>query len=66
MSAALLPAGIEIPPGLAIAAPQPDIMSDVKPKRGFVGFLRRNPTMAFGGLLLLIMLSIAIFAPFLY
>ncbi|WP_424813725.1 ABC transporter permease [Roseococcus sp. YIM B11640] len=64
MSAATLPPGIEIPPGLAVAATQPDILSNVKPKRGFIGFLRRYPTIAIGGGLLLMMLAIAVFAPY--
>ena len=55
-----------IPPGTAIAAPLPDILPDVKPRRGVIGFLRRYPTIAIGGGLLLVMLSIAILAPFLF
>lgn len=55
-----------VPPGTAIAAPLPDILPDVKPRRGVIGFLRRYPTIAIGGTLLLIMLAIAIFAPFLF
>ncbi|MBS7812653.1 ABC transporter permease [Roseococcus pinisoli] len=63
MSASNLPSGIQIPPGLAVATPQPDILSNVKPRRGVIGFLRRYPTIAIGGTLLLIMLIIAVFAP---
>jgi peptide/nickel transport system permease protein len=44
----------------------PDILPDVKPRRGVLGFLRRYPTIAIGGGLLLVMLSVAIFAPFLW
>jgi peptide/nickel transport system permease protein len=44
----------------------PDIMPPVKPKKGFIGFLRRNPTIAIGGLLVLLMLFIAVCAPFLF
>ena len=55
-----------VPPGIAIAAPLPDILPDVKPRRGVLGFLRRYPTIAIGGGLLLVMLCIAIFAPFLF
>ena len=54
------------PGDVAAAAPLPDIMPPVKPKRGFVGFLRRNPTIAIGGGLMLLILAIAIFAPFLW
>jgi peptide/nickel transport system permease protein len=66
LSAATLPPGIEIPPGLAIATPQADIMSNVKPRTGVIGFLRRYPTIAIGGGLLILMLCIAIFAPYLW
>jgi peptide/nickel transport system permease protein len=55
-----------IPPGLAIAQPMPDVLPPVKPRRGVLGFLRRYPTIAFGGGLLLVMLCIAVFAPFLW
>jgi peptide/nickel transport system permease protein len=55
-----------IPPGLAIAQPMPDVLPPVKPRRGVLGFLRRYPTIAIGGGLLLAMLCIAVFAPFLW
>lgn len=55
-----------IPAGLAIAKPMPDVLPPVNPRRGVLGFLRRYPTIAFGGGLLLAMLCIAIFAPFLW
>ncbi|WP_149538717.1 ABC transporter permease [Siccirubricoccus phaeus] len=49
------------------AAPQmPDVLPPVKARKGFIGFLRRNPTIAVGGGLLLIMLAIAVFAPLLW
>jgi peptide/nickel transport system permease protein len=60
------PAAMAAPHGVAAAAPMPDIMPPVKPKKGFVGFLRRNPTIAIGGLLVLLMLGVAVFAPFLF
>lgn len=65
MSTATLPPGLVIPPGLAIAPPTQDILSNVKPRRGFIGYLRRYPMIGFGGGLLLVMLFIAVFAPFL-
>jgi peptide/nickel transport system permease protein len=43
-----------------------DILPSVKPKKGFIGFLRRNPTIAIGGFLVLVMIGIAVFAPFLW
>ena len=61
-----------IPPGLlraedvAAAPPLPDVLPPVKARKGFLGFLRRNPTVAFGGGLLLLILAMAIFAPFLW
>jgi peptide/nickel transport system permease protein len=61
-----LPPGLMIPPGLAIAQPTQDILSNVKPRRGFIGYLRRYPTIAIGGGLLLVMLFVAVFAPFLW
>jgi peptide/nickel transport system permease protein len=49
----------------AAAPVMPDVLPPVKPKKGFIGFLRRNPTIAVGGFLLLTMLFVAIFAPLL-
>lgn len=53
------------PPGVAVAPDMPDLMSAVKLRRGIVGFLRRHPTVAVGGALLLLMLLMAVFAPYL-
>ena len=53
-------------PDAPIAAPLPDVLPPVKPRRGFIGFLRKNPTIAIGGALLLVMLGIALFAPLLW
>ncbi|GGF57561.1 ABC transporter permease [Azorhizobium oxalatiphilum] len=53
------------PPGLAIATPLPDILKKVKPRTGFVGFLRRYPTIAIGGFLLLVLIFVAVFAGYL-
>ncbi len=54
------------PQSVAEAAPLPDVLPPVKPRRGFLGFLRRNPTIAAGGGLLLLMLLVAAFAPLLW
>ncbi|MEI8146170.1 MAG: ABC transporter permease [Alphaproteobacteria bacterium] len=54
-----------IPPGLAIAAPLPDVLPPFTPRVGIWGFVRSNPTIAVGALLLVLMLLIAIFAPLL-
>ncbi len=48
------------------AAEMPDILPSVKPKRGFVGFIKRNPMIAAGGFLLLMMIGMAILAPILW
>jgi peptide/nickel transport system permease protein len=59
-------AGTAPPPGVNAAAPMRDILPSVKPKKGFIGFLRRNPTIAIGGFLVLLMVFVAVFAPFLW
>jgi peptide/nickel transport system permease protein len=55
-----------VPPGLAIAQALPDLMLPVKVRRGVIGFLRNNPTVAIGGALLLALVLIGIFAPYLW
>ena len=62
----LSPIEAAAPHGYAAAAPLPDVLPPVKPRKGFIGFLRRNPTMAVGGFLLLLMLFVAVFAPLLW
>jgi peptide/nickel transport system permease protein len=54
-----------VPPGVAIAPDMPDLLPAVKLRRGIVGFLRRHPTVAVGGALLILMLLMAVFAPYL-
>jgi peptide/nickel transport system permease protein len=44
----------------------PDLLVPVKVHRGALGFLRNNPTVAIGGMLLLVLVLIAIFAPYLW
>ena len=56
---------VAVPPGLAIAQALPDLMLPVKVRRGVIGFLRNNPTVAIGGALLLALVLIGIFAPYL-
>ena len=58
-------ASITIPPGLAIAEAMPDILQPRKPSTGILGFCRRNPAIAIGGGVLLIMLFAALLAPYL-
>jgi peptide/nickel transport system permease protein len=55
-----------MPRDVAAAAPMGDVLPPVKPRKGFIGFVRRNPTIAIGGGLLLLMLLIAVFAPLLW
>ena len=50
---------------VAVAAPMGDIMPPVKARRGFWGFIYRNPTIAVGGTIVLVMALMAIFAPLL-
>jgi peptide/nickel transport system permease protein len=57
---------VAVPPGLAIAQPLPDLMAPVKVRRGVLGFLRNNPTVAIGGALLLCLVLVGIFAPYLW
>ena len=62
----MTPPPADVVPLPAAAAPTlPDLWPPAKIRRGFWGFLRRNPTIAIGGALLLIMLFIAVFAPYL-
>jgi peptide/nickel transport system permease protein len=55
-----------MPPGLVVAAQLPDLMLPVKVRRGVLGFLRNNPTVAIGAALLLCLVLIGIFAPYLW
>ena len=50
---------------VAVAAPMGDIMPPVKARRGVWGFLYRNPSIAIGGSIVLVMVVMAIFAPLL-
>lgn len=54
-----------VPPGLVIAQQLPDLLLPVKIRRGLSGFLRNNPTVAIGGALLLCLVLVGIFAPYL-
>ncbi|RXH20289.1 ABC transporter permease [Bradyrhizobium guangzhouense] len=55
-----------LPAGLALAPQLPDILRPVTIRRGFIGFLRSHPTVAVGGVLLLMLVLIAVFAPYLW
>ena len=54
-----------VPPGLVIAPQLPDLMLPVAIRRGVLGFLRNHPTVAIGGALLLCLVLVGIFAPWL-
>ncbi|MGJ4961568.1 ABC transporter permease [Bradyrhizobium sp. HKCCYLRH3061] len=54
------------PPGLVVAPVLPDLMVAPKIRRGALGFLRNHPTVAIGGALLLMLVIIGVFAPFLF
>ena len=55
-----------LPAGLVLAPQLPDILRPVTIRRGFIGFLRSHPTVAIGGVLLLALVLIAVFAPYLW
>jgi peptide/nickel transport system permease protein len=57
---------VSLPPGLLVAPRMPDLLVPVKVHRGALGFLRNNPTVAIGGMLLLVLVLMAIFAPYLW
>ncbi len=52
-------------PSGAAALPLPDILPPVKQRSGLRGFIYRHPTMAIGGSLLLLLIAIALLAPWL-
>ena len=54
-----------VPPGLVVAPNLPDLLLPVAIRRGVLGFLRNHPTVAIGGALLLCLVLVGIFAPFL-
>ena len=53
------------PESVAAAPAMGDILPPVKKRRGILGFAFRHPTIALGGLLLLVMLFMAVAAPLL-
>ena len=54
-----------VPVSPSEAASQPELLPPVKVRRGWIGFVRRHPTIAIGGGLLLLLVLIGIFAPWL-
>jgi peptide/nickel transport system permease protein len=53
------------PQGIAVAPELPDLFPAVRLRRGAIGFLLRHPTVAVGGALLIFLVLIALFAPWL-
>ena len=41
----------------------PDVLPDVRPRRGLVGFIMHRPALAIGAAILIVMAAIAVFAP---
>ena len=54
---------VAVPDGLAVAPELPDVLPPVKLRRGFLGLMRRHPTVTFGGGLVLILILMALLAP---
>ncbi|WP_255568667.1 ABC transporter permease [Roseomonas alba] len=64
-SASVLTPGEVSPATVTAAKPMPDIMPPVKVRRGLLGFAYRHPTIAVGGTIVLLLILMAIFAPYL-
>jgi peptide/nickel transport system permease protein len=56
--------GVAISDGIAVAPPLPDVLPPVKLRHGFIGLARRHPTVAIGGGLVLMLMLMALLAPF--
>jgi peptide/nickel transport system permease protein len=56
---------IAVPPGIAVAPAMGDVLPPTKVRHGLSGFIYRYPTIAFGSALLIVMLLIAVLAPYL-
>ena len=65
MNAPITSAG-PMPEGVAAAPELPDIWPPFKVRHGAIGFLRRHPTIAIGGALLVLMVLMALLAPYLW
>ena len=59
------PAVTSAPAGIAVAPELPDLFPHTRLRRGLVGLVRRHPTIAAGGALLILLVLIALFAPWL-
>jgi peptide/nickel transport system permease protein len=59
-------AAMPMPESVAAAPALPDVLPPIKRRRGIVGFLWRHPTIAIGGTLLLLMVLMAVLAPYVW
>jgi peptide/nickel transport system permease protein len=59
-------APMAVPESIAAAPPLPDIFPPLKLRRGIYGFVRRYPTIAIGTALLVLMVLMALLAPYLW
>jgi peptide/nickel transport system permease protein len=57
---------VAVPESVAAAPTLPDIFPPIKMRHGIVGFVRRYPTIAIGGALLIVMVLMALLAPYLW
>jgi peptide/nickel transport system permease protein len=55
----------DVPPGITAAPEMPNLLPDVRARHGVIGFLQRHPTVAIGGALVVLMVLLALFAPYL-
>jgi peptide/nickel transport system permease protein len=55
----------DIPHGITAAPEMPNLLPDVKTRHGFIRFLQRHPTLAVGGGLVVLMVLMALLAPYL-
>ena len=60
------PAVVSVAQDVASAPSLPDLWPPVKPLRGVVGFARRHPAIAIGAALLIVMVLMAVLAPYLW
>ena len=56
---------METPEGFAVAPPLGDLLLASKPRHGFIRLVQRQPTMVLGAFVLLLLLLIAVLAPYL-
>jgi peptide/nickel transport system permease protein len=59
-------APMAVPESIAAAPPLPDIFPPIKLRRGIYGFVRRYPTIAIGTALMVLMVLMALLAPYLW